>query len=104
MIKKVLPYIFATSLLFVVPQRILAATNIEIIDNDFMQVNITVLSNGVVHVTGANGQMMQVYNVLGVKVASIKVEGNDKRIELPLKSGCYIIKVGDVVRKISIRK
>lgn len=104
MIKNILTYIFVTSLLLVAPQRISAATNIEIIDNDFMQVNVTVLSNGIVHVTGANGQVMQVYNVLGVKVASIKVEGNDKRIELPLKSGCYIVKVGDVVRKISIRK
>lgn len=48
--------------------------------------------------------VLQVYNVLGVKVASIKVEGNDKRIDLPLKSGCYIVKVGNVVRKISINR
>ena len=78
--------------------------NIEIIDNDFQQITVTVTSAGVLHVTGANGYVLQVYNVLGVRVASIKVEGNDKRIDLPLKSGCYIVKVGNVVRKISINR
>ena len=97
-----LTFLFALSLMAVLPQRMSAAANIEIIDNDFQQITVTVTSAGVLHVTGANGYVLQVYNVLGVRVASIKVEGNDKRIDLPLKSGCYIVKVGNVVRKISI--
>ena len=99
-----LTFLFAVSLLAVLPQRMSAAVNIEIIDNDFQQVAVTVHGNGVLHVTGANGLVLQVYNVLGVRIASIKVEGNDKRIDLPLKSGCYIVKVGNVVRKISINR
>ncbi len=95
---------FAAVLLGIMPLQVSAAPNIEIIDNDFQQISITVSTGGVLHVSGANGQVLQVYNVLGVKVASIKVEGNDKRIDLPLKSGCYIIKVGDVVRKISVNR
>ena len=98
-----LTFLFALSLMAVLPQRMSAAANIEIIDNDFQQITVTVTSAGVLHVTGANGYV-QVYNVLGVRVASIKVEGNDKRIDLPLKSGCYIVKVGNVVRKISINR
>ena len=39
----------------------------------------------------------------GVKVMSIKVEGQDKKYELNLPKGCYIVKVGKTVRKISIR-
>lgn len=97
-------FLFALSLMAVLPQRMSAAANIEIIDNDFQQITVTVTSAGVLHVTGANGYVLQVYNVLGVRVASIKVEGNDKRIDLPLKSGCYIVKVGNVVRKISINR
>ena len=98
-----LTFLFALSLMAVLPQRMSAAANIEIIDNDFQQITVTVTSAGVLHVTGAGGLVLQVYNVLGVRVASIKVEGNDKRIDL-LKSGCYIVKVGNVVRKISINR
>lgn len=104
MIKNIFTLIIATALLAVVPQRMEASTNIEIIDNEFQQITINVSSTGNLHIVGANGMVLQVYNVLGVKVASIKVEGNDKRIDLPLKSGCYIVKVGNVVRKISINR
>ncbi len=102
--KNVLTIMFFSMLLGTIPLQVSAAANVEIIDNDFQQVSITVSTGGVLHISGANGQVLQVYNVLGVKVASIKVEGNDKRIELPLKSGCYIVKVGDVVRKISVNR
>ena len=102
--RHLLTFLFALSLMAVLPQQMSAAANIEIIDNDFQQITVTVTSAGVLHVTGANGLVLQVYNVLGVRVASIKVEGNDKRIDLPLKSGCYIVKVGNVVRKISINR
>ncbi len=102
--KNVLTIMFFSMVLGTIPLQVSAAANVEIIDNDFQQVSITVSTGGVLHISGANGQVLQVYNVLGVKVASIKVEGNDKRIELPLKSGCYIVKVGDVVRKISVNR
>lgn len=102
--RHLLTFLFALSLMAVLPQRMSAVANIEIIDNDFQQITVTVTGAGVLHVTGANGLVLQVYNVLGVRVASIKVEGNDKRIDLPLKSGCYIVKVGNVVRKISINR
>ena len=102
--RHLLTFLFALSLMAVLPQRMSAAANIEIIDNDFQQITVTVTSAGVLHVTGASGLVLQVYNVLGVRVASIKVEGNEKRIDLPLKSGCYIVKVGNVVRKISINR
>ena len=102
--RHLLTFLFALSLMAVLPQRMSAAANIEIIDNESQQITVTVTGAGVLHVTGANGLVLQVYNVLGVRVASIKVEGNDKRIDLPLKSGCYIVKVGNVVRKISINR
>lgn len=75
---------------------------IEIIDNDFQSVSISV-SESVLHVAGANGQTLEIFNVAGVKVMSIKVEGQDKKYELNLPKGCYIVKVGKTVRKISIR-
>lgn len=53
--------------------------------------------------TGANGEMLYVYNVAGVRVKSVKVDGDDKRFEMNLPKGCYILKVGKTVRKVSIR-
>lgn len=56
-----------------------------------------------VRVVGANGQTIYIYNVAGVCVQQTRVDGPDRRYELSLPRGCYIVKVGDTVRKISIR-
>ncbi len=59
--------------------------------------------NQEVRVQDAEGQRLEVYNVLGVKVASYRVDSSDKTITLGLQRGCYILKVGKVVRKTFIR-
>lgn len=92
----------AMVLLFGTPTISRAESSIEIIDNEFQNVTISV-QESVLHISGANGQVVQIYNVAGVMVKSIKVEGNDRRIELNLNKGCYIVKVGKIVRKISIK-
>lgn len=56
-----------------------------------------------VRVQNANGQVMYVYNVTGVCVQTIRIEGQDKRIELNYPKGCYIIKIGKTVRKVSVK-
>ena len=56
-----------------------------------------------VHVTGAAGQTLEVYNVAGVRVGTFKIDSDDKTLNLNLAKGCYILKVGKVVRKVSIR-
>ena len=78
------------------------SNSIEIVDNDFQNISISV-NESTLRVVGASGQVLYIYNVAGVRVMSIKVEGADKRYELNLPKGCYIIKVGKTVRKISIR-
>jgi len=102
MIKRILTVLLSSALLIGMPVVVYADQAIEVIDNDFQNISISV-SESVLHITGANGQVMQIYNVAGVRVMSVKVEGADKRYELNLPKGCYIVKVGKVVRKISIR-
>lgn len=102
MIKRILLVSMAMVLLFGTPTISRAESVIEIIDNEFQNITISV-QESVLHISGANGQVVQIYNVAGVMVKSIKVEGNDRRIELNLNKGCYIVKVGKVVRKISIK-
>ncbi|QUB46529.1 T9SS type A sorting domain-containing protein [Prevotella sp. oral taxon 475] len=75
---------------------------IELIDNDFQSIVITV-TESTLHVSGAAGQMLAIYDVAGIRVVYLKVESSDKRFELNLPKGCYIVKVGKVVRKIAIR-
>jgi hypothetical protein len=75
---------------------------VEIMEQMQQAVNIAVNGSSI-HITGANGQNLIIYNITGVIVQSFKVEGTDKHYDLNLPKGCYIIKVGKTVRKISIR-
>lgn len=82
-----------------------ASAAIEIIENDqpsFSNVAITIEGTSV-RVTGAAGQTLYIYNVAGVRIHSVKVDGADKRLDLNLQKGCYILKVGNTVRKISLK-
>ncbi len=58
--------------------------------------------DGKVHVTNAEGKNLEIYNLTGVRVSLIRIDNNDKHINLNLSRGCYILKVGKVVRKVTI--
>ena len=102
MTNKILAFIFAVAMGAAVPIVAVADTSIEIIDTDIQTINVAV-TESTIHVTGANGQVMHVYNVTGMKLMSVKIEGQDKKVEINLPKGCYIVKVGKVVRKIYIK-
>ena len=102
MTHKILAFIFAVAMGAAVPVTAVAETSIEIIDNEVQTINVAVTESAI-HVTGANGQVMHVYNVTGMKLMSVKIEGQDKKVEINLPKGCYIVKVGKVVRKIYIK-
>lgn len=74
----------------------------EEIETEMSAVTLT-FQNGRIHVTNAEGQCLQVFNLTGVRVANIRIDSNDKQISLNIPRGCYIMKVGKVVRKITIR-
>lgn len=99
---KILALFISMFFMLGVPTVASANEAIEIIDSETQNVTIS-LTETTLHVAGANGQVLYVYNVAGVRVMSVKVEGQDKKIELNLPKGCYIVKVGKVVRKISIK-
>lgn len=100
--KTILATLFATFMAFTLPTGVCAEQAIEIVDNDFQQVTIT-YAGSVLRITGAEGETLQVYNVAGVRVMSVRVDSDDKRFEINLPKGCYIIKVGKFVRKISVK-
>ncbi len=102
MARFLLTFAFTATLLLCVPAVSKANTAIEVIENDFEDVAISVKSS-TVYVKNANGEMLYVYNVAGVRVVSIKVDGQDRHYDLNLPKGCYIVKVGKKVRKVSIK-
>ena len=65
-------------------------------------VNI-IVSKSTLIVTGAEGQVLEVVSLTGRKVATFKIDSQSQRVELNIPRGCYILKVGRVVRKVSIR-
>lgn len=105
MTKNILSFVMAATLLLGTPIDLNAKPMIEITDNmgvDLQDISVSV-NQSVLRVSGASGQIMQIYNVAGVCVMTVKVDGDDKRYDLNLPKGCYIVKVGKVVRKVSIR-
>ena len=103
MTKYILTTIMMALLTLCAPVQVRANAAIEIIENDLQPTaaNITV-NGGLIRVSGANGKIMYVYNLAGVRIHSIKVEGADRTYDLNLSKGCYIIKVGSTVRKVSL--
>lgn len=89
-------------LVAVAPVKSNAAIVIETIEQD-QQPAVSVVNESTVIVNNANGQTMYVYNVAGVVVQTIKIEGQNRHYDLNLPKGCYIIKVGKTVRKISVK-
>ena len=102
MMRNLLYMMFSMTLLLGAPVSAHANNAIEIVDNDIVGITVTV-SKSTLRVTGATGLTLSIYNVAGVHVQSFRVEGADRRYELNLPKGCYIVKVGKVVRKISIK-
>lgn len=64
---------------------------------------ITIKAEGrKIHVNGAEGETLEVYNVAGVKVASFSIDAPEKTITLNVTRGVYILHVGKVARKVNI--
>ena len=100
---KILSVLLLVTVFLGVPRVADATPAIEIIDNEIQKISITVNEESVIRITGAAGQELSVYNITGVRVMNLKIDGADRSYSLNLPKGCYIVKVGKMVRKISIR-
>ena len=78
MARKLLMLPFVVALLFAVPAVSRTNAAIEIVEFDNQEISISVK-------------------------ASVKIDGPDKFYDLNLPKGCYIVKVGRMTRKISIK-
>lgn len=100
---KILSVLLLVTVFLGVPRVADATPAIEIVDNEIQKISITVNEESVIRITGAAGQELSIYNITGVRVMNLKIDGADRSYSLNLPKGCYIVKVGKMVRKISIR-
>lgn len=103
MTRKLLYILFASAMLMGSNFKAAADPIIEVNAIDFNQIGISYY-NGALHITGAAGLSVSVYNIVGQKVYEGRIDSSDKRIELNLPANCYIVKVGSVARKISVKR
>lgn len=61
------------------------------------------IENKAVSVYGAQGMTLEIVSLTGKQMQRVRIESASQRIELNVPKGCYILKVGSVVRKVSIR-
>ncbi len=60
-------------------------------------------SEGFLYISGAESKQLEIVSLTGKPVLQMKIESPAQKIEVSLPKGCYIVKVGDVVRKISVK-
>jgi len=54
-------------------------------------------------INGGQGQTLEVVSLTGRRVMTLKIESPAQRVELNVPKGCYILKIGKVVRKVAIQ-
>lgn len=103
MIKKLLILIMA-SFVFAMPSIAMDDDNQRTdMENEPHQITITVVES-TIHIKNASQMVLEVYNVAGIKVSTQRIDSQDKTIELNnLSKGCYLLKIGKIVRKVYLR-
>ena len=104
MTKRLLILSMAVSMMLSVPVLVKAAEAEMLQTEQTLDDDITISVNGQwVTVTGAQGLTLEVVSLTGRQIKTIKIETPAQRIELNIPKGCYILKIGKVVRKVAVR-
>ena len=104
MIKRLLIFSMAMSMMLSAPVLVQAAEAEWMQQEQTIEEDITFVVNGQsVTITGAQGRTLEVVSLTGRCVMTVKIESPSQRIELNVPKGCYILKIGKVVRKVAVR-
>ena len=101
--KHILTISVVVSLMLAMPTALWAADAEMAPLEQTIEEDVTLSVNGqTVTVNGGQGRTLEVVSLTGRRVMTIKVESPAQRIELNVPKGCYILKIGKVVRKVAI--
>ena len=104
MMRKLLHISAFLALLLVSPVSASAAPNYEagVLEYRDLEPSVT-YAQGILYVNGGEGKTLEVISLTGRKVMEEQIDSPAQKFELNIPKGCYIVKVGNVVRKISVR-
>ena len=102
MMRRLLSFIIALFMMLGVSGVVRAEAMADVIESDLQEITITLTASRL-HVANAYCETLQIFNVAGMCVMSVKVDSPDRHYDLSLPKGCYIVKVGTYVRKISVK-
>ena len=104
MIKRLLIFSVALSMMLSAPAFAWAAEAEWLQQEQTIEDDISISVNGQwVTISGAQGLTLEVVSLTGRLVKTVKIESPSQRIELNVPKGCYILKIGKVVRKVAVR-
>ena len=103
MMKRLLVYAFSMAILMIPASMLKASERADYTIEQTIDEEITIAINGQsVTISGAQGQTLEVISLTGRKVMTVKIESPAQRIDLNVPKGCYILKIGKFVRKVSL--
>ena len=101
--KRLLTYSVAVAMLLAWPVSIMASEPEQASVEQTIEDDITITVNGQwVVINGAQGKTLEVVSLTGRRVMTTKIESPAQRVELNVPKGCYILKIGKVVRKVTV--
>lgn len=101
--KRLLTYSVAVAMLFALPVSVMASEPEQVSVEQTIEDDITITVNGQwVVINGAQGKTLEVVSLTGRRVMTTKIESPAQRVELNVPKGCYILKIGKVVRKVTV--
>ena len=101
--KRLLVYAFSMAMLMIPASMLKASEMADYAIAQAIDEEITIAINGQsVTISGAQGQTLEVISLTGRKVMTVKIESPAQRIDLNVPKGCYILKIGKFVRKVSL--
>jgi len=104
MTKRLLIFSFIATLTLMAPQTVKASeAEMPAIEQAVDEDIVISVSGQTVTITGAQGKTLEVISLTGRCVTSAKIESPVQRIDLNVPKGCYILKIGKVVRKVTVR-
>ena len=104
MTKRLLIFSFIATLTLMAPQTVNASeAEMPAIEQTIDEDIVIKVSGQTVTISGAQGQTLEVISLTGRCVMSAKIESPTQRIDLNVPKGCYILKIGKVVRKVTVR-
>lgn len=103
MMKRLLVYAFSMAMLMIPASMLRASEMADFAIEQTIEEDINISINGqTVTISGAQGQTLEVISLTGRKLMTVRIDSPAQRIELNVPKGCYILKIGKFVRKVSL--